>query len=383
MEAAAVQAPRFEVDPLWPKPLPNHWVIGAVIGVTVDANDHIWIIHREGSLEAKEKYLASKPPAAECCAPAPPILEFNEAGDLIGSWGGPGEGFDWPASNHGIDVDYKGNVWIGGNGRGSQPAPLPSDESRMAGAGPVHDSMVLKFTQSGRFLMQIGKPNSSKGSNDTANLRLPAKTLVDPKTNELYVADGYGNRRVIVYDADTGQYKRHWGAYGHKPDDAPQPPYNPSDPPAQQFRTPVHCVALAKDGLLYVCDRTNDRLQAFRTDGTFVKETFISKNTLGDGSVFDIALSKDPKEQYLYVADGSNMKVHVLRRDTLEELTDFGDGGRQPGQFYAVHSIATDSKGNVFTTETYRGQRVQKFLYRGVGPVAKRSQGVVWPRTKS
>ena len=382
VEAAAVQAPRFEVDPMWPKPLPNHWVIGAVIGVSVDANDRIWIIHREGSLEPKEKYAVMKPAQAECCAPAPPVLAFNEAGDLVGSWGGPGEGFEWPASNHGIDVDHKGNVWIGGNGRGAQPAPLPSDESRMASAGPVHDSMVLKFTQNGRFLMQIGKANSSRGSNDTANLRLPAKTLVDPKTNELYVADGYGNRRVIVYDAETGQYKRHWGAYGHKPDDTQLPPYNPNDPPAQQFRTPVHCVALAKDGLLYVCDRTNDRIQVFRTDGTFVKETFIAKNTIGDGSVFDIALSKDSKESYLYVADGSNMKVHVLRRDTLEELTDFGDGGRQPGQFYAVHSIATDSKGNVFTTETYRGQRVQKFVYRGLSPVTKRSQGVVWPKGK-
>jgi DNA-binding beta-propeller fold protein YncE len=380
VEAASVQAPRFEVDPMWPKPLPNHWVIGAAIGVSVDANDHIWIIHREGSLEAKEKYAVSTPPAAECCAPAPPILEFNEAGDLIGHWGGPGQGYEWPASNHGIDVDYKGNVWIGGNGRGAQPAPLPTDESRMAGAGSVHDSMVLKFTQSGKLLMQIGKPNQSRGSNDTANLRLPAKTLVDPKTNELYVADGYGNRRVIVYDADTGAYKRHWGAYGHKPDDTQLPPYNPSDPPAQQFRTPVHCVALAKDGKLYVCDRSNDRIQVFNTDGTYLKEMFIAKNTLGDGSVFDIALSKDAQQKYLYVADGSNMKIHVVDRDTLNILTSFGDGGRQPGQFYAVHSIATDSKGNIFTTETYRGQRVQKFLYRGLAAVTKKDQGVVWPK---
>ncbi len=380
VEAAGVQAPRFEVDPMWPKPLPNHWVMGAVIGVAADSNDHIWIIHREGTLEAKEKYAASKPPASECCVPAPPILEFNETGDLIGHWGGPGQGYEWPASNHGIDVDYKGNVWIGGNGRGQQPAPLPSDESKMAGAGAVHDSMVLKFTQSGKFLMQIGKPNQGKGSNDTENLKLPAKTLVDPKTNELYVADGYGNRRVIVYDAETGKYKRHWGAYGHKPDDTQLPPYNPSDPPAQQFRTPVHCVDLAKDGLLYVCDRTNDRVQVFKTDGTFVKEAFIAKNTLGDGSVFDIALSKDPQQKYLYVADGSNMKVHVLQRDTLEILTSFGDGGRQPGAFYAVHSIATDSHGNIFTTETYRGQRVQKFHYKGLAPVTKKDQGVVWPK---
>jgi DNA-binding beta-propeller fold protein YncE len=231
--------------------------------------------------------------------------------------------------------------------------------------------------------MQIGKPNRSKGSNDPENLKLPAKTLVDPKTNELYVADGYGNRRVIVFDADTGKYKRHWGAYGHKPDDTQLPPYNPTDPPAQQFRTPVHGVALSVDRLLYVCDRTNDRIQVFKTDGTFVKETFIEKETLGDGATFDVALSRDPQQKFLYVADGSNMKVHILLRETLTELTSFGDGGRQPGEFYAVHSIATDSKGNIFTTETYRGQRVQKFLYRGLAPVTKKDQGVVWPKSKS
>jgi hypothetical protein len=375
-QAATVEAPRFEVDPFWPKPLPNHWVIGATIGVAVDARDHVWILHRPASLEAKEQYLTNK--EAACCAAAPPVLEFNAGGDLAGHWGGPGQGFDWPASNHGIDVDHKGNVWIGGNGRGVRNAALPADESRM-GAGPVYDSMLLKFSQTGKFLMQIGKPNMSKGSNDTENLRLPAKSIVDTKTNELYVADGYGNRRVIVYDADTGKYKRHWGAYGNKPDDTQLPAYNPKDPPAKQFRTPVHGVALANDGLLYVCDRTNDRLQVFKTDGTFVKETLIEPNTLGDGAVFDVALSRDPAQRFLYIADGSNMKIHVLRRDTLEVLTSFGDGGRQPGQFYAVHSVATDSKGNLFTTETYRGQRVQKFVFRGIAPVAKKEQGPPWP----
>jgi hypothetical protein len=380
VEAAGVMAPRFEVDPMWPKPLPNHWVMGAVIGVAVDGSDNVWVIHRAGSLEPKEQYATWDPPASQCCVGAPPILQFNADGDLIGHWGGPGEGYNWPASNHGIDVDYKGNVWIGGNGRGQsrEAAALPTDESRMS-AGAVHDSMVLKFTQSGKFLMQIGKPNTGAGSNDTANLKLPAKTLVDPKTNELYVADGYGNRRVIVFDADTGAYKRHWGAYGNKPDDTQLPPYNPSDPPSKQFRTPVHAVALANDGLLYACDRTNDRIQVFKTDGTYVNEVFIEKNTLGDGSTFDVALSRDPEQKYLYVADGANMKIHVLQRDTLEILTTFGDGGRQPGQFYAVHSIATDSKGNLFTTETYRGQRVQKFHYKGLAPVTKKDQGVVWP----
>ena len=394
VEAASVRAPRFEVDPLWPKPLPNHWVVGSVIGLSVDANDHIWIIHRQGSLERMEMYATATPKAAECCAPAPPVLEFNEDGDLIGHWGGPGAGYDWPSSNHGITVDYKGNVWIGGNGRaapaGTAATPAAGrgagrgaesgqDESLMGAAGGVNDSFLLKFTQDGKFLMQIGKPGQSKGSNDTENLRLPAKTIVDPKTNELYVADGYGNHRVIVFDADTGKYKRHWGAYGHKPDDVNPGPYNPQSPPAQQFRNPVHCADLANDGLLYVCDRTNDRIQVFRTDGTFVKEAFIEKETLGDGSVFDIAFSKDPQQKYIYLADGSNMKIHILLRDTLEEVTNFGDGGRQPGEFYAVHSIDVDSKGNLFTTETYRGQRVQKFRYKGLAAVTK-DQGVVWPK---
>jgi DNA-binding beta-propeller fold protein YncE len=249
----------------------------------------------------------------------------------------------------------------------------------MGAAGAVNDSFLLKFTQSGKFLMQIGKPGRSRGSNDTENLRLPAKTFIDPKTNELYVADGYGNHRVIVFDADTGKYKRHWGAYGNRPDDVNPGPYSPSAPPAKQFRNPVHCVALANDGLVYVCDRTSDRIQVFKTDGTFVKEVFVAKQTLGDGSTFDIAFSKDPQQKYFYVADGSNMKIRVFDRASLTELTTFGDGGRQPGEFYAIHSIDTDSKGNIFTTETYRGQRVQKFRYRGIATVTKHDQGVVWP----
>jgi DNA-binding beta-propeller fold protein YncE len=410
VEAAGTQAPRFEVDPMWPKPLPNHWILGNVIGVSVDAQDHIWIIHRQGSLEAMEDYAVANPPGpkrqkgvveAECCAPAPAVLEFDEQGNLLNSWGGSdGPNYIWPASNHGITVDYKGNVWIGGNATtrgvpaeetlggppegGGRGAAGRNGAGRGRGpAGPplYHDSMIMKFTQEGKFLMQIGKSGQSKGSNDTENLGRPAKIFVDPKTNEVYVADGYGNRRVIVYDADTGAFKRYWGAYGHKPDDSPMPPYNPNDPPAQQFRNPVHCADLSNDGLLYVCDRVNDRIQVFKTDGTFVKEAFFYKNTLGDGSVWDIAFSKDPQQKYIYLADGSNEKIHILDRQSLEVLTSFGDGGRQPGEFYAVHSIATDSKGNIFTTETYRGQRVQRFVYKGMAPVSKLDQGVVWPQT--
>ena len=364
--AAGLEAPRFEVDPLWPKPLPNHWILGMAVGVSVDAQDHVWIVHRTTTYEPMEIYATASPPAAECCVPAPPVLEFDEAGNLIGHWGGPGEGYDWPDSNHGITVDYKGNVWIGGNSWGKEK-------------GLYHDNQILKFTQDGKFLMQIGHPNKSEGSNDVENLKGPAKMFVDKATDELYVADGYGNHRVIVFDAETGKYKRHWGAYGNKPDDTKLGPYNPDAPPAQQFRNPVHCAELANDGLLYVCDRPNDRIQVFKKDGTFVKEAFIAKRTLGDGSAWDIAFSKDPKQKYIFLADGSNEKIYVLLRDTLEILTSFGDGGRQPGQFYAVHSIATDSKGNIFTTETYRGQRVQKFVYKGMAPVTKKDQGVVWP----
>src|SRR5499427_3059384 len=392
-EAAGVQAPTFEVDPLWPKPLPNHWLLGNTIGVSADAQDHIWIIHRQQTLEPKEVYATTDPPAASCCLPAPPVLEFDQTGNLIGHWGGKGQGYEWPESNHGITVDYKGYVWIGGNGRGTPPGQnaagggrgqvqgQPPDESQTGGSlGYFHDSMVMKFTQDGKLLMQIGKPGASKGSNDVENLRLPAKIFVDKKTNEVYVADGYGNHRVIVFDADTGKYKRHWGAYGKMPDDAPLGPYNPDAPSVQQFRNFVHCAELSNDDLVYVCDRSNDRIQVFKKDGTFVKEQYIAKRTLGDGSVWDIAFSRDPQQKFLYLVDGANEKVYIMLRDSLEILTSFGDGGRQPGQFYAVHSITTDSKGNIYTTETYRGQRVQRFLYKGLATVTKQDQGTLWPR---
>jgi len=363
---SAVQAPRFEVDPLWPRPLPNHWLLGSAIGVAVDARDHVFIVHRgAGSLNARtEISAATSPPSAEaCCVPAPPILEFDPAGHLVGHWGGPGEGYEWPASNHGIAVDHKGNIWIGGN--------------------DAKDAHVVKFTKDGKFLMQFGRQGKSGGSHDTLNFGRVAKIFVDPKANEAYVADGYGNKRVAVIDADTGKFKRYWGAYGNKPDDTDLGRYDPDAPPAQQFRNPVHCAELSNDELLYVCDRANDRIQVFRKDGRFVKEAFIAKKTLGDGSVWDLAFSKDPQQRYLYLADGKNEKVYIIERDTLEILTSFGDGGRQPGQFFGVHSIATDSKGNIYTTETYEGKRLQKFVYKGLRPVTKPDQGAPWPGASS
>jgi DNA-binding beta-propeller fold protein YncE len=354
-----VQAPRFEVDPLWPRPLPNGWLLGRTIGVSVDSQDHVWIIHRPETLDPKEIGLAQDPPGAEaCCKAAPPVLEFDPSGKLVGHWGGPGAGHEWPNENHGITVDQKNNVWIGGNGRG--------------------DAQILKFSRAGKFLMQFGTKGQSKGSNDTENFGRVAKVFVDLKENEAYVADGYGNKRVAVIDADTGKFKRYWGAYGNKPDDTSLGPYKPGLEPAKQFRSPVHCAELSNDGLVYVCDRPNDRIQVFKKDGTFVNEVIVAPKTLGDGSTWDIAFSKDPQQRYMYVADGKNERVYVMERASLKILTTFGDGGRQPGQFYAVHSIATDSKGNIYTTETYEGKRLQKFVFKGVGAVAVQ-QGTVWP----
>ena len=383
VQAGGTTAPKFEVDPFWPKPLPNHWVIGQTIGLSVDSNDNVWIIHRPGSLEPKESYLATN--SAECCIAAPDVLEFDPAGNLIKSWGAAA-GHDWPSSNHGITVDGKGNVWLGGNGfraPGAPPGPPPAPSAPEAGVAQgvptYHDSFILKFTMDGKFVGEIGKANGSKGSNDTENVRGVATIKINPKTNELFAADGYGNKRVSVWDPDTLAYKRHWGAFGNKPDDVNPGPYDPSAPEDQQFRNPVHCAIPSDDGLLYVCDRVNDRIQIFKQDGTYVKEIFVLKNTRGDGSAWEIAFSKDPKQKFLYLADGANEKVHVFDRESMTEIYSFGDGGRQPGQFYALHSIATDSKGNIYTTETYRGQRVQKFIYKGLGPVNGPNAGVPWP----
>jgi len=354
-----VQAPRFEVDPFWPKPLPNGWVMGMAIGVGIDSNDHVWIVHRGDTLSPLETAADQNPPTAACCRKAPPVLEFDAAGNLVGHWGGPGEGYEWPLSNHGIFVDHKNNVWIGGN--------------------DAKDAHILKFTKQGKFLMQFGHQGKNGGSNDTTTFGRVAKIYVDPKTNEAYIADGYGNKRVVVIDGDTGKFKRYWGAYGQKPDDTNIGPYDPSAPPAKQFRTPVHCADLSNDGLVYVCDRPNDRIQVFRKNGTFVKEVRVAPATRGDGSVWDIAFSRDAAQRWLFLADGKNERVYVMDRQSLQIVTQFGDGGRQPGQFFAVHSIATDSKGNVFTTETYEGKRLQRFVYKGVGPVAK-VQGAPWPK---
>lgn len=355
-------APRFAVDPLWPKPLPNHWIIGSTVGVTVDSRDHVWIIHTRSSLNDREAKAGVLTPPGECCTPAPPVLEFDAQGNLVGSWGGPGEGYDWPTTNHGIAVDPLDNVWIGGNG--------------------PDDAHLLKFTRNGQFLLQMGKPGGNNGSRDTTNFGRAAKVSFDVAANEAFVADGYLNRRVAVLDMSSGVMKRYWGAYGNPPDDTDLGAYDPDAPPAPQFRNPVHCAEPTLDGLVYVCDRVNDRIQVFGKDGSFVSELRVAPQTRGGGSVWDIAFSRDAAQTYLYLADGGNERVWIIDRATLQILTSFGDGGRQPGQFFGVHSIATDSQGNVYTTETFEGKRLQRFVNLGLAPVESAYLGVVWPEPR-
>jgi DNA-binding beta-propeller fold protein YncE len=339
-QEAARQAPRYEVDAAWPRALPNRWGIGQAAGVAVDAQDHIWVIHRPRTMTEDERGAALTPPRSDCCIPAPSVLEFDQEGNLVQAWGGPGHHPSWPDNEHGIYIDPNGFVWIGGNG--------------------ANDHVLLKFTRDGRFVLQIGIKGETGGSNDTQRLGRPAGMEVDAEARELYVADGYGNRRVIVFDSETGAYKRHWGAYGKQPNDDPLPAYRPGQAPAQSFSNP-HCVRLARDGLVYVCDRYNDRIQVFQRDGSFVREFLVATDTLGSGSVWDIALLPDAVQSFLLTADGENNHVRLIHRPDGEERGQFGRNGRNAGQFHLVHNIAADSQGNIYTTEVDTGKRAQRF----------------------
>jgi DNA-binding beta-propeller fold protein YncE len=337
-------AAAYEVDPFWPKPLPNEWLMGQVGGLAVDAKDHVWVLHRPGSLTKDELGAAQDPPWSSCCHPAPAVLELDADGNLIQAWGGPGAGYDWPHTEHGIFIDHEDNVWV-------------------AGAGP-NDHQVLKFRRDGTFVLQIGRAGQTGGSNHEEFLGRPADIAVDPETNEVFVADGYGNRRIIVFDGDTGAYRRHWGAYGNRPDDTDLGPYDPDAKPAPQFRRPVHAVRIAEDGLVYVADRRNDRIQVFRKDGTFVREAVIAGRTLYNGSIWDLDLSPDAGQPVVFTADGTNQHVWMLRRDNLRVLGKFGRSGRSAGQFHWVHVLAVDSNGNIYTGEVETGKRAQKFVPR-------------------
>jgi DNA-binding beta-propeller fold protein YncE len=403
------QAPSYSVVPLWPQPLPNHWVLGSVTGVAVDVQDHVWVTHRGAdSLEGNEKGMMANPPTSTlCCTAAPFVLELDASGKVLSNFGGPGPGYQWPQSPGSITIDAKGNVWIaaagvdpappvgrgrgtvdpdavgppGGRGRGGVPdAPGRGANTVAAGrgrggppapAGPP-DAHVLKFAKDGKFLLQIGAPGKMEGPDSRTTLNRPSAVAVDTAANEVFVADS-GNHRIVVFDSETGAYKRHWGAYGEKPTAEGGGPYDPGAPPARQFRD-VTCVEIARDGTVYVCDRTSNRLQVFQKDGKFVKEGIVSKETKGAtvtgqfgvvsswGSVWDIAFSNDAQQRYVFVADGHDKKIIVLQRDTLAQVGTFGTGGRLPGQLLAVSAVAVDSRGNLYTGEQHHGKRVQKWV---------------------
>lgn len=411
----AAQAPRFEVAMLWPKPMPNRWILGSSVGVAVDAQDHVFVLNIGDAFNARTEIGAAPPPPAqvtgECCVPAPSVLEYDQAGTVVGHWGGPAAGYTWPQQPSGLAIDKQGNVWI-------------------TGGGP-NDTQVLKFSRDGKFLLAAGKivpppaapaapaaaaPDTAyqgmggaargeaagrggaaagrggRGGRGGRPAAIPTppnnasmesfggstRISFDDGVNEAFVADGSRNHRVAVIDMNTGAIKRIWGAYGKTPSDAAAPAYSPDAPASQQFGN-VLCAEVSNDGLVYVCDRSNDRIQVFKKDGSFVREKTVMPKTLREGSVSDIAFSRDAKQRYLYVADGMNNQVHVLDRESLEIVTSFGDGGRVPGEFAFLHSIVTDSKGNIYTAETYEGKRVQKFSYLGLGPAGKVGRAVLWP----
>ena len=341
--ASAQEPPKYKVEASWPKELPNNWIMGQVGGMAVDRHDHIWVLQRPGSDTVDELGASPGTQRSMCCVAAPPVLVFDTQGNLLQSWGGPGEGYNWPTREHGIYVDKDDNVWISGSG--------------------MTDRHILKFKNNGQFVMQIGHPSGdAPDSSRTDILGRPAGIEVDAEAHEVYIADGYMNKRVAVYDSETGAFKRLWGAYGNPPNDVDPGPYNPAAAADQQFRNPVHCVHISRDGLVYVCDRVNDRMQVFTKQGKFVKEFFVRPQTLGVGSVWQFAFSTDEKQKFLLVADGENNVIWTLRREDGAVLGQTGHNGRNAGQFHWIHQIVSDSQGNLYTGEVDTGKRIQKFV---------------------
>jgi sugar lactone lactonase YvrE len=380
--------PLFEVDALWPQPLEYPAILGPVSGVDVAPDGNVLVV----TMSARELFSAANEintltGTGECCTPVSGVVEFATDGSLVRQWGGPDEGgYQWPSRPHGIGVDPEGNVWIGGGwyepptpggrgrGRGADPATPPPPPP-----APVYDTHILKFSREGQLIATYGTPGGTPNSTGSS-FGGAADFSFDAGANEVYVADGYANRRVAVLDMATGEIKRSWGAYGNTPDDAPLGPYDPNAPPAQQFRT-VTCAEVSNDGLVYVCDQGNNRIQVFETDGTFVEEVVIAPNTRLNGTVRDIAFSEDDDQRWMYVTDGTNERVYILFRPTLEVKTSFGVGGRYPSHFRNLGGIAVDAQGNLYTAEDGQGRRVQKFVRIGTGPVPAEHQGALYPQS--
>ena len=335
-EEQAGGVPQFEVDPSWPS-IPNGWVLGQTSSVTVGPDDTVWVLHRPRTV-AEDQGTA-----------APPVLAFQPDGTFMRAWGGSADGYDWPANEHGIHVDPDGNVWVGGNS-----------------AQPESDDMLLKFTPEGELLLQIGGRARSSGNDDTANPMRPAESFVHAATGEVFVADGYGNRRVIVFDADTGEYKRRWGAFANTPLDPSAATGEADDRGGPGQFGIVHGIEVSSDGLVYVADRGNSRVQVFDLDGTYRTQGFVNRGDESASTVAGLAFSPDADQRFMYSADQGNSHIHVIERATLEVLDTFGDNGAGPGEFQALHHLASDSDGNLYTAEAQRGRRVQKFTFTGM-----------------
>ncbi len=336
-------APTFEVDATWPLTMANDWILGAITAVFVDSQDHVWIAHLPETLTPEETAAVQVPPIGTCCIPAPSVIELDAEGRVVQGWGHPGDDVEtYPRNPHGLFVDHNGFVWV----------------------GTYRHHRLMKFTRDGEHVMTIGEYDVTAGSNDTSLLGGPAGIWVNPANNEVFIADGYANRRVVVFDGESGEYLRHWGAYGEVPDDEYEYDYanrSPDDDPPQEFST-VHGLIGSNDGLIYVADRRGNRIQVFDQGGAFVAEKTIAPRTLASGSAFVVALSPDEAQEWLYLADGTNHKVWVLDRESLDVVGEFGRGGRQLGQFLRPHGMSVDSRGNIYVGEASTGRRIQRFI---------------------
>lgn len=346
MASATENPPAFTVDPGWPHEMPDKWILGSITGVFVDSRDHVWVTHLPETLTPEEIGETTDPAIAACCRAAPAVIEFDAEGNVVQGFGWPTDSIAvYPRDPHGIFVDHNDFVWV----------------------GTYLHHRVMKFTRDGQWVMTIGRYDENGGSNDTTLLGGPAGIWVDPANNEVYVADGYRNRRVIVFDGETGSYKRHWGAYGERPDDDVDTRATPAGEAPSQFST-VHGLIGSNDGLIYVADRRGNRIQVFQHDGTFVAEKIVAPDTRASGSAFVIAFSPDPEQTWLYLADGTNHRVWTLRRSDLEVVSYFGSGGHQVGHMLRPHGMSVDSHGNLYVGEASTGRRVQKFTAAPGGP---------------
>jgi hypothetical protein len=338
--AAMAQTPRvlpvFELEKDWPR-VPPQWKVGDVSSFAADADGNIWMLHRPRTLKGEDLKQA-----------APPVMVFDAGGNFIKAWGGDAEGYEWPQREHGIYIDYKGFVWLGGNN-------CPGNG--LDNLKPVADDQLLKLTQDGKLVKQFGRSNAAGGNADTVNFHRPADEQVYAPTNELFVADGYGNHRIVVLDADTGAFKRMWGAFGDQPEDDDHCEIvrktNFDAPGPQQFSV-VHSLRVANDGTIYVADRENRRVQVFTTGGRFIKQ-LIKPDTPFARSV---ALSPDIAQQFLYVGNGDT--IEILDRKTLEILGSINVPGMKGGG----HLIATDARGNIYIANTGKG--MQKLAFKGM-----------------